>query len=295
MLSALKTNNKATVQAAIVRRRGRLDQHLEHHSYDTPLTFSVHQGRAYAVRMLLDNGASPDATTAGADRSTPLHLACTYNHPDCVKLLLQANADVDKSDFHGRTPLYHASYYGNIACVELLCAYGASRTVGPPPNGRGVRSGVTANQVAESFGHTNVATWLVRTDAWNPFHFDFVHLTPRRVRALLRSRADPNAPPAHGEPSPIERARALTKQTKVARVLLAASELWRPETHELFPPAARKQAVELVRLGRLLAAAPGFVSPGFVCPFESMYDAWRLFVLPQAIGTLASACRRYPE
>ena len=67
---------------------------------------------------------------------------------------------------------------------------------------------------------------------------------------------------------------------EVGRLILKAAE-WSPQSHELFPEAARKRAVEVMRLGYLIAwdeerfegegAAPGLV------------DLWRTHVLPHAV------------
>ena len=71
---------------------------------------------------------------------------------------------------------------------------------------------------------------------------------------------------------------------EVGRLVLKAAE-WSPQSHELFPEAARKRAVEVMRLGYLIAwdeerfdgegAAPGLV------------DLWRGFVLPRVVARAA--------
>ena len=52
---------------------------------------------------------------------TPLHLACTYSHPDCVRLLLSKKANVidAKSDLK-RTPLHFAALCRDPECTEIL-------------------------------------------------------------------------------------------------------------------------------------------------------------------------------
>ncbi len=73
---------------------------------------------------------------------------------------------------------------------------------------------------------------------------------------------------------------------EVGRLILKVAE-WSPQSHELFPEAARKRAVEVMRLGYLIAwdeerfdgegAAPGLV------------DLWRSFVLPRVVVRAAAA------
>ena len=72
----------------------------------------------------------------------------------------------------------------------------------------------------------------------------------------------------------------------MGRLILKAAE-WSPQSHELFPTAARQRAVEVMRLGYLIAwdeerfngegAAPGLV------------DLWRSFVLPGVVARAAAA------
>ena len=45
-----------------------------------------------------------------------------------------------------------------------------------------------------------------------------------------------------------------------------------------------------MRLGYLLAGQPKLVGE-----YRSLVDAWRSRVVPMALGTLADACRAYPE
>lgn len=57
--------------------------------------------------------------------STPLHFASGYNHPEVVKLLLDAGADTQARDKGGLVPLHNACSYGHYAVAELLIKNGA--------------------------------------------------------------------------------------------------------------------------------------------------------------------------
>ena len=96
-------------------------------------------------------------------------------------------------------------------------------------------------------------------------------VTPERARALLRGGADVRA----GAPSPLERARTVGGEAS-ALVLRAAR--WSEGSHELFPSAARAQAVAVLRLGYLLASAR------YATEATSLTDAWRYIVLPRAMA-----------
>lgn len=52
-------------------------------------------------------------------RWTPLLLAGLQGHVECVKVLLEAHADVDKAQVNGKAPLHWATQYGNVECVRV--------------------------------------------------------------------------------------------------------------------------------------------------------------------------------
>ena len=64
--------------------------------------------------------------------------------------------------------------------------------------------------------------------------------------------------------------------------MLRASQPWRPQTHALFPAAARARAVELMRLGRLLSNQPRFADVRSAA--VGLNDVWMSIVVPHAVG-----------
>ena len=61
-----------------------------------------------------------------------LHLAC-YNgdHPECIKLLLSAKADINALDDRGSTPVYATCAHGaGLGVAKLLEAGAADDTAG---------------------------------------------------------------------------------------------------------------------------------------------------------------------
>ncbi|EOD06394.1 hypothetical protein EMIHUDRAFT_219277 [Emiliania huxleyi CCMP1516] len=78
--------------------------------------------------------------------------------------------------------------------------------------------------------------------------------------------------PANLEPAAVE----------VGRLILKAAE-WSPQSHELFPEAARKRAVEVMRLGYLIAwDEERFEGREGAAP--ELADIWRGFVLPTVVA-----------
>jgi ankyrin repeat protein len=69
----------------------------------TPLIVTTVTGQTEAARLLIENGASPNATNN--DGATALHTAAFFGQPDMVTLLLESGADVNAKNKRGETPL----------------------------------------------------------------------------------------------------------------------------------------------------------------------------------------------
>lgn len=94
----------------------------------TLLINAVEQGDTTLTARLLTAGADPDGC-AYSLRAVPLTRAL---HPQMVKLLIDAGADVDAVDAVGTTPLSHAAALGNRESVRLLLQAGADPTPAAP-------------------------------------------------------------------------------------------------------------------------------------------------------------------
>ena len=68
------------------------------------------------------NGGGDKASAGG---NTALHAAADHGHPECVRALLEAGADVNKAGDGGDTALHAAARYGNADSVRALCEAGA--------------------------------------------------------------------------------------------------------------------------------------------------------------------------
>eukprot|EP00292_Cryptomonas_paramecium_P016021 CAMPEP_0113670558 /NCGR_PEP_ID=MMETSP0038_2-20120614/5205_1 /TAXON_ID=2898 /ORGANISM="Cryptomonas paramecium" /LENGTH=203 /DNA_ID=CAMNT_0000586591 /DNA_START=51 /DNA_END=658 /DNA_ORIENTATION=+ /assembly_acc=CAM_ASM_000170 len=97
---------------------------------------------------------------AGVEPGTLL-AAVDCGDVDCVRALLDSQAEVNLANQHGVTPLMKAAGYGDACCAETLLRSGANTDVESP-------SGWTALLLATNYGHADV------------------------VHALLSARADPN-------------------------------------------------------------------------------------------------------
>jgi ankyrin repeat protein len=90
-----------------------------------------HRGLVNVVKALLDkhaaNGAPVDfLDVASEDGITPLIAASSEGHAECVKMLIDAKADVNAKDKDGTNSLMAASARGHLEVVTALLAAGAN-------------------------------------------------------------------------------------------------------------------------------------------------------------------------
>ena len=103
------------------------------------------------------------------------------------------------------------------------------------------------------------ALWLDATRRWSSplHHYEFVSL--ERVRALLVGGADVRAGDGEADaPTPLSLASARLRRDDGAgddraALIVRAAAPWSPSPHALFPARAKARAVELLRIGWLLA------------------------------------------
>lgn len=93
------------------------------------------KGDVTALRLLLDGGADPNATSALWGHATPLHMAAANSRLEAARLLLARGADVNREAVINRArqarPLHYAACNGDVSMVKLLLENGAD----PEPGG----------------------------------------------------------------------------------------------------------------------------------------------------------------
>ena len=154
---------------------------------DLPLRQAALYGHTESVKILLKNGADPNAHDG-----EPLINAALYGHTESVKILLKYGADPNASN--GK-PLRNAAWRGYTKIAKILLKYGADINV---CNGEPLIN-------AAYYGYTKIAKILLkygadinvsngeplRTAAWKG-HTEI-------AKILLKYGADPNAEDYHGE------------------------------------------------------------------------------------------------
>lgn len=82
------------------------------------------EGNAGVLTVLLQRGARPDA---GAGETPALFAAAAANHTECIRVLLEAGADINVRNTKGSTPLMAAAFHGKLDALRQLLDAGADR------------------------------------------------------------------------------------------------------------------------------------------------------------------------
>jgi ankyrin repeat protein len=88
-----------------------------------PLMTCAKSGSADAVRMLIEYGAAVNAKEP-EENQTALMWAAAERHPDVVKALIDAHADLKANSKHGFTAIHFAAREGDLESIQLLLAAG---------------------------------------------------------------------------------------------------------------------------------------------------------------------------
>ena len=134
---------------------------VDAHSPDgfSPLGLAAFFGRPDVLKLLLNEGADPNAASRNSMKVTPLHSAGANGRPDVslnmTEALLRAGANPNVQQQGGWTPLHEAAAQGRSEIVDLLLAHGAD------PDATNADGKTPAEKAAEG-GHGEVEKRLKR-------------------------------------------------------------------------------------------------------------------------------------
>lgn len=156
MMAAL---NGELTEMRILLRRGADPDALDNRGYGV-LVYAGSSGKLEALRLLLANGANPDVRSPDGD--TPIIALATWKDihgkygemiHQAIRILLDANADVNAADHDGNIALMFAAHVNNARLVKLLLERGAEPTLMD-------KEGMTARRIAETLGNRDVLPLL---------------------------------------------------------------------------------------------------------------------------------------
>ena len=123
----------------------------------TPTAKAASNGFVDAIRVLAQ--ANADVDKAGNDGATPAFLAARQGHADVLEVLGEAKADVNKSKIDGHTPVFMAAQEGHAKAVQALVRARAD------VNKTRQRDGTTPACMAAQTGHADALQVLVQANA----------------------------------------------------------------------------------------------------------------------------------
>ena len=133
---------------------------------ETALMRATAQGRLSIVKLLLEQGADPEATDSG--HLTALHRAAQQGYEDVAQLLIDFGADISALDVEGKTALWHAIVNRKAGMAALLLNSNSDP------------------QCTDKFGETLL-------------HHACRNLYTEGMQLLLEAGADPEIPDRYGE------------------------------------------------------------------------------------------------
>ena len=130
---------------------------------ETPLMTCAKSGNADAVRMLVEYGANVNASEPNEEQ-TALMWAASEHHPDVVKALIDAHANLTAHTKNGFTAIHFAAREGDIPSIQELLAAGVDVNLLTQADGRKnqIRSFLNIAKTIGTFGYTPLLVAVVR-------------------------------------------------------------------------------------------------------------------------------------
>ena len=174
---------------------------------DTCLTLAAYFGHTETVRYLVGL-PEVDVNHSEEDNFTALHFAAQENHPEVVKVLIDAGADIEVKGVNEESPVLLASQEGALDVVKVLVKAGAEVCVTD-------NDGDTCLMHAVRFGHTETARALLcmpevdvnqsADNTWTALHTAVFKKHSSVVQVLIDAGADIEAKDEEGR-SPLHHA-----------------------------------------------------------------------------------------
>ena len=110
--------NNVTLVKELLLSRG-VDVNGFDNAWQTALDYAVKEGSVECVKLLLEANADVNKTHKYGSAWTPLHQASDSGFVECVKILIDWKADVNAKTKDGLSPLHWAALSGDVVCMEV--------------------------------------------------------------------------------------------------------------------------------------------------------------------------------
>ena len=218
---------------------------------DPPAHAASFKGQHEKVALLICFGPHVNATNnAGL---TALHMACIRGagHPRCVKVLLAAGCRVDARSDRSMTPLACACMWKHAECAKILILAGATLQA-PLSCGEGGRAPCAT-----------LLEWAAKSQKRQDAIADRL---VQRGKFASRQIC-------------LQSHQTGTWYNGAAQLVLDGAMQWNPQTHRLFPAAARTRAVQLLMLSYHMERADHMPIPLAI---------WVQCIIPHMVGPRVS-------
>lgn len=163
----------------------------------SPLHIAADRRMEYCLKLLLDCSKIDIDLETKDKKNTALHLASDGGYTDCVLMLINKNATVDKRNAKLQTPLLLAAKCQGVECVEALLKAGADVNAVDADNISPIRASVAKDLLAYNTMETLV-TWGADVNVQDKYGFTPLHVAALNelsqcVDALIMKGADVSA------------------------------------------------------------------------------------------------------
>jgi ankyrin repeat protein len=110
----------------------------------------VGRARQILLRGVDVNGQSQDCT--------PAYIGCKNSHTECLSLLINHGAQLNKASNTGHTPAYMACQNGHVKILHLLIQHGADLSLAD-------RHGTSPSHIASAFGRVKMLALIMKVNA----------------------------------------------------------------------------------------------------------------------------------
>ena len=160
---------------------------------EAPIHVASFQGDSECLRLLLEHQADV-RVLLGRDRMSPLHLAAEEGNVGCIRLLLQAKADFNGVNARGQTPLHLAALSQSAESVASLLGVGARHDICDSDQKTPLHAAVI-----KSSRSTDIVRLLIQAGAdvntadqfgYTPLHLAAINENSKVAAILVQSGAD---------------------------------------------------------------------------------------------------------